>query len=54
MPGQRRPGMDHSHYAWSPISARGRLRWPQDARVALCVIVVLEHLEYQPPQGSTH
>ena len=52
MPGQRRPGMDHQHYDWSPIVKRGRLRWPHSARLALCVIITLEHMEWHPPQGS--
>ncbi|MBI4639773.1 MAG: polysaccharide deacetylase family protein [Candidatus Tectomicrobia bacterium] len=52
MPGQRRFGMDHEHYDWSPIIKRGVLRWPENARVALCVIVNLEQMEWNPSQGS--
>ncbi len=52
MPAQRRFGMDHEHYDWSPMSKRGTLRWPDNARVALCVIVNLEHTEWSPPPGS--
>ena len=52
MPAERRFGMDHNHYQWSPIVKRGSLRWPDDARVALCVIVNLEHTEWSPPEGS--
>ena len=52
MPAQRRVGMDHEHYDWSPLSTRGILRWPQDARVAICVIVSLDHMEWAPPPGS--
>ncbi len=52
MPAERRYGMDHSHHQWSPISTRGILRWPDNARVALCVIVTLEHTEWDPPEGS--
>jgi peptidoglycan/xylan/chitin deacetylase (PgdA/CDA1 family) len=44
--------MDHEHYEWSPLIKRGILRWPENARVALCVIVNLEHMEWSPPQGS--
>jgi allantoinase len=44
--------MDHPHFEWSPLSTRGTLWWPQDSRVALCVIVVLEHMEWEPPSGS--
>jgi allantoinase len=52
MPGQRRIGMDHDHYEWSPLIKRDVLRWPENARVALCVIVNLEHMEWRPPEGS--
>jgi allantoinase len=52
MPGQRRYGMDHEYYEWSPAVTRGVLRWPDGARVALCVIVNLEHLEWNSPKGS--
>ncbi|MBI3325480.1 MAG: polysaccharide deacetylase family protein [Nitrospinae bacterium] len=52
MPAQRRFGMDHEHYEWSPMIKRGVLRWPENARVALCVIITLEHLEWSPPEGS--
>ena len=52
MPAERRFGMDHGHYEWSPLPKRKVLRWPGDAWVALCVIVNLEHLEWSPPPGS--
>jgi allantoinase len=52
MPAQRRIGMDHEHYDWSPLVTRGVLRWPNDARVAVCVLLNLEHTEWQPPPGS--
>ena len=52
MPAERRFGMDHEHYDWSPISTRGVLRWPDNARIALGVIVNLEHMEWHPPEGS--
>jgi len=46
-------GMDHEHYDWSPFNKqRPVLRWPENARVALCVIVSLEHMEWRPPQGT--
>ena len=52
MPAERRPGMDHEHYQWSPINRRGALRWPDGARVALCVVVTLEKMEWEAPPGS--
>jgi allantoinase len=51
-PAERRPGMDHEHYDWSPIVARPPLEWPENARLALCVIVALEHVEWAPPAGN--
>ncbi len=48
-----RAGMDHDHYDWSPLNAtRAKLEWPKKARVALCVIVVLEHAEWKTPPAS--
>jgi peptidoglycan/xylan/chitin deacetylase (PgdA/CDA1 family) len=44
--------MDNPYYAWSPISTRPRLSWPDEAPVALCVLLSLEHLEWFPPRGS--
>lgn len=52
MPGLRKPGMDQEHYNWSPISTRPLLKWPDGARVALCIIINLEHFEWTiPPDG---
>jgi peptidoglycan/xylan/chitin deacetylase (PgdA/CDA1 family) len=48
-----RRGMDHEHYDWSPLNGRRPvLRWPEGARVALCVIVDLEHMEWRRPPGA--
>ena len=52
MPAERREGMDHEHHEWSPIITRGKLKWPGGAKVALCVIVTLEHAEWEAPEGS--
>ena len=52
MPAERRPGMDHEHYQWSPINRRGALHWPDGARIALCVVVTLEKMEWEAPPGS--
>lgn len=52
MPAERRYGMDHTHYDWLPMSKRGKLHWPDEARLALCVLVSLEHMEWHPPEGS--
>lgn len=45
-------GMDHDYYDWTPLNAsRAALRWPQNASLALCVIVTLEHMEWRRPAG---
>ena len=52
MPAQRAYGMDQDFYPWSPISARPVLRWPDHARVALAVIVNLEHWDWEVPPNT--
>lgn len=37
---------------WSPLPFRPPLRWPDDHRVALVVLVHLEHVEWLPPPGT--
>jgi allantoinase len=49
MPAERKYGMDQDYYQWSPINTRPVLRWPDNARVAVAVIVNLEHWEWQVP-----
>lgn len=54
MPADRTFGQDHDHYQWSPITSRPALKWPDDARVALCVLVNLEHWDWElPPDAPT-
>ena len=52
MPAKREYGMDQDFYPWSPIVTRPVLTWPDDARVALCVIVNLEHWDWDVPAGT--
>src|SRR5438552_16123996 len=48
-----RRGMDHDYYNYQPLDARRPvLRWPGGARVALCVIVTLEHIDWRKPPDS--
>jgi allantoinase len=47
-----KPGQDHEHYVWSPISKRPAIRWPNGARAALCVMVVLDLYEWRMPAGG--
>jgi allantoinase len=39
---QRRYGMDHDRYDWSPLPARRPVAWPGAARIALWVVPALE------------
>ena len=52
MPAKRAYGMDQDFYPWSPIVARPPLRWPEGARVALAVVVNLEHWDWEVPAGT--
>lgn len=52
MPGERKVGQDHGYYDWSPIIKRKPLRWPNNARVALVVILNLEHWDWQLPADA--
>ena len=52
MPAKRTYGMDQDFYPWSPIVTRPVLRWPDNARVALAVIVNLEHWDWEVPAGT--
>lgn len=48
----RAPGMDHDLYPYSALPTRPILRWPDGARVALWVVVFLEHWELDPPGSA--
>ena len=52
MPAKRAYGMDQDFYPWSPIVARPPLRWPDNARVALAVVVNLEHWDWEVPADT--
>lgn len=53
MPASRTPRqMDNPYTGWSPLPSRPPLRWPGGARIALCVIVSLEYLEFEPPDSA--
>lgn len=52
MPADRRPGMDHDHYPWSPLPSRPPLRWPGEAPLAVGALVLAEHYEWFPPDDA--
>ncbi len=49
---RRGPGMDHPHYPFSAAPARPVLHWPDAARVALWVVIHLEHWEIDAPPDA--
>jgi peptidoglycan/xylan/chitin deacetylase (PgdA/CDA1 family) len=44
--------MDQNYYSWSALPLRPALRWPDGARVALCVVVNVEHYDFEPVAGA--
>ena len=48
MPADRSPGMDHSHYGYSPLPDRDPLAWPGGQPLALGALILLEHYEWEP------
>lgn len=48
----RAPGMDHGLYPFSALPDRPRLVWPGAARVAVSVVLYLEHWELAPPANA--
>lgn len=46
---ERGYGMDHDRYEWSMIPDRKPLIWPEEARVAVCVMVALEFFPLDQP-----
>ncbi len=46
-----RQGMDHDRYAWSMLTQRPRLKWPQNKPLAVWVNVCLQHFPLNP-QGK--
>jgi allantoinase len=53
VPADRTPRqMDNPYTDWSPLPAREPLNWPDGKRLAVCVIVTLEHFEWPPHEGA--
>jgi allantoinase len=44
----RRHGMDHDLYPWSNLFERPPVRWPEEKRVAVWIVVDLEYFPIQP------
>ncbi len=51
-PAQHQHGMDHPYYDWSPLPSRPRFEWPDRSPLAVGAVVVLEHVEWEPPADA--
>ena len=47
----REPGMDHTHYPFRTLVDAPAFVWPNDARIALTVTLMLDYWEVNPPAG---
>lgn len=50
---QRWPGMDHAHHTFRPLPAAPRFVWPDEARIAFSVTLVLDYWELVPPADTS-
>jgi hypothetical protein len=48
----RSPGMDHAHYPFRTLLDTPRFAWPDGARIAFTVTLVLDYWELDPPPGA--
>ena len=44
--------MDHAHHAFRTLTEAPRFAWPDDARIAFTVTLVLDYWELNPPPGA--
>ena len=49
----RGPGMDHAHYAFRALPDAPRFVWPDGARIAFTVTLVLDYWELEPPPDAS-
>jgi peptidoglycan/xylan/chitin deacetylase (PgdA/CDA1 family) len=50
---RRRPGMDHLHHAYRTLTEAPRFAWPDAARIAFTVTLVLDYWEVNPPKDAS-
>lgn len=48
----RKPGTDHPHHAFRALPDAPRFAWPNGARIAFTVTLVLDYWEVDPPAGA--
>ncbi|WP_420623248.1 polysaccharide deacetylase family protein [Candidatus Poriferisodalis sp.] len=51
-PAHRQHGMDHPYYDWSPLPSRAPFEWPNQSPLAVGAVIVLEHVEWEPPPDA--
>ncbi len=51
-PANHQHGMDHPYYDWSPLPGRARFEWPNRSPLAVGAVIVLEHVEWDPPPDA--
>ena len=51
-PAHHQHGMDHPYYDWSPLPSRPRFDWPGRSPLAVGAVIVLEHVEWEPPPDA--
>ena len=49
----RAPGMDHAHHPFRALPDAPRFVWPDGARIAFTVTLVLDYWELEPPADAT-
>ncbi len=49
----RAPGMDHAHYPFRALPESPRFAWPDGARIAFTVTLMLDYWELEPPPGAS-
>jgi peptidoglycan/xylan/chitin deacetylase (PgdA/CDA1 family) len=50
---RRDPGMDHAHYPFRTLTDAPRMLWPNGARIALTVTLMLDYWEVDPPRDAS-
>jgi peptidoglycan/xylan/chitin deacetylase (PgdA/CDA1 family) len=49
----RHPGMDHTHHAYRTLTQAPRFVWPDGARIAFTVTLLLDYWEVNPPADAS-
>ena len=53
-PDERRgPGMDHAHHPFRTLAQAPHFAWPDGARIAFTVTLMLDHWELDPPKDAS-